>query len=302
MTDVNDQLNTEMRNKKSECLHQFSTLEIIKLMNEEDHEVPVVVKRALPQIEKVIDQAVKVLNNGGKLFYFGAGTSGRLGVLDASECPPTFGVSEDLINGIIAGGDHALRYAIEGAEDSEEAGAGDVKKYVNGNDMVIGIASSGKTPYVLGAMKAAEKASVPTGCIVCNDHSPLSQLVTFPVELPVGAEVITGSTRLKAGTAQKMVLNMISSAAMIKLGKVYKNLMVNVKASNAKLRQRTISIIQEVTGAGEAEAVLYSERAKGDARVAILMYLLKTEAEQAKKLLDEKDGNFAEVMKSMENK
>ncbi|KHE67320.1 N-acetylmuramic acid 6-phosphate etherase [Halobacillus sp. BBL2006] len=302
MTDVNDQLNTEMRNKKSERLHQFSTLEIIELMNEEDHEVPIVVKAALPQIEKVIDQAVKVLKNGGKLFYFGAGTSGRLGVLDASECPPTFGVSEDLINGIIAGGDHALRYAIEGAEDSEEAGAADVKKNVDANDMVIGIASSGKTPYVLGAIKEAEKAAVPTGCIVCNENSPLSQLVTYPVELPVGAEVITGSTRLKAGTAQKMVLNMISSAAMIKLGKVYKNLMVNVKASNAKLRQRTISIIQELTGVGEAEAVLYSERAEGDARVAILMYLLKTDAEQARKMLDEKGGNFAEVMKSIESK
>ncbi|MGI8314126.1 N-acetylmuramic acid 6-phosphate etherase [Halobacillus mangrovi] len=299
MTDVNDRLNTEMRNKKSDRLHNFSTLEIIELMNEEDHLVPAVVKRALPQIEKVIDRAVKVLKNGGKLFYFGAGTSGRLGVLDASECPPTFGVPNDLVNGIIAGGDHALRFAIEGAEDSEEAGAADVGKHVSLHDMVIGIASSGRTPYVLGVIDAAKKLGVPTAGISCNDNAELSKLVDFPVELPVGAEVITGSTRLKAGTAQKMVLNMISSASMIKLGKVYNNLMVNVQASNEKLRKRTLSIIQELTGVGEAEALHYSQQAQGDARVAILMVLLKTDVSQAKKMLEEKSGNFAEVMKDI---
>ncbi|ARI77712.1 N-acetylmuramic acid 6-phosphate etherase [Halobacillus mangrovi] len=302
MTDVNDRLNTEMSNKKSERLHNFSTLEIIELMNEEDHVVPAVVKRALPQIEKVIDQAVEVVKNGGKLFYFGAGTSGRLGVLDASECPPTFGVPEDLVNGIIAGGDHALRYAIEGAEDSEEAGVADVGKHVSLNDMVIGIASSGRTPYVLGVIDAAKKLGVPTAGISCNHNAELSKVVDLPIELPVGAEVITGSTRLKAGTAQKMVLNMISSASMIKLGKVYNNLMINVQASNKKLRKRTLSIIQEITGVSEAEALRYSEQAQGDARVAILMVLLNADAEKAKEFLEEKSGNFAEVMNDLEKK
>ncbi|WP_431522093.1 N-acetylmuramic acid 6-phosphate etherase [Guptibacillus hwajinpoensis] len=300
MTDVNETANTEMRNAKSEALHQFTTLEIIELMNEEDHSVPVIVKGALSQIEKVIDQAVTVMKNGGKLFYFGAGTSGRLGVLDASECPPTFGVAADLVNGIIAGGDRALRYPIEGAEDSKKTGAEDVRKYVGVNDMVIGIASSGRTPYVIGAIEAAMKMGVRTAAISCNSGAKLSTLVTYPIELPVGAEVVTGSTRLKAGTAQKMVLNMITTASMIKLGKVYRNLMVNVQASNEKLRKRTVSIIQELTGVGEKEAANYSEQAEGDARIAILMILMKIGAKEANEILDRKDGNFAEVMEGIE--
>ena len=295
MTDVNE-ANTEMRNTKSENLHQFSTLEIIELMNEEDGSVAGVVKGALPEIEKVIDHAVFVMKSGGKLFYFGAGTSGRLGVLDASECPPTFGVAADLVNGIIAGGDRALRYPIEGAEDSKETGAEDVQKHVGAKDMVIGIASSGRTPYVLGAIEAANKMGIRTAGISCNRGAELSKLVTYPIELPVGPEVVTGSTRLKAGTAQKMVLNMITTASMIKLGKVYRNLMVNVQASNEKLRKRTVSIIQELTGVSEGEAARYSERAEGDARVAVLMILLKVDVDRAKKLLEEKDGNFVEVM------
>lgn len=292
--------NTETRNMKSERLHQFTTLEIIELMNEEDHSVPVIVKGALPQIERVIDCAVAVMKNGGKLFYFGAGTSGRLGVLDASECPPTFGVAADLVNGIIAGGDRALRYPIEGAEDSKETGAEDVRKHVNSNDMVIGIASSGRTPYVLGAIEAANQLGVPTAGIACNRKSELSKFVTYAIELPVGAEVVTGSTRLKAGTAQKMVLNMITTASMIKLGKVYKNLMVNVQASNEKLRKRTVSIIQELTGVSEREAMRYSELAEGDARMAVIMILLKVGVDEAREMLERKDGNFVEVMEGME--
>lgn len=291
---------TETRNVKSERLHQFTTLEIIELMNEEDHSVPVIVKGALPQIERVIDCAVAVMKNGGKLFYFGAGTSGRLGVLDASECPPTFGVAADLVNGIIAGGDRALRYPIEGAEDSKETGAEDVRKHVNSNDMVIGIASSGRTPYVLGAIEAANQLGVTTAGIACNRGSELSTIVTYPIEVPVGAEVVTGSTRLKAGTAQKMVLNMITTASMIKLGKVYKNLMVNVQASNEKLRKRTVSIIQELTGVSEREAMRYSELAEGDARMAVIMILLKVGVDEAREMLERKDGNFVEVMEGME--
>ncbi|MGA9287554.1 MAG: N-acetylmuramic acid 6-phosphate etherase [Anaerobacillus sp.] len=295
MTDVNE-ANTEMRNVKSENLHQFSTLEIIELMNEEDGSVAGVVKGALPEIEKVIDSAVSVIKNGGKLFYFGAGTSGRLGVLDASECPPTFGVPADLVNGIIAGGDRALRYPIEGAEDSKETGAKDVEKHVGVKDMVIGIASSGRTPYVLGAIEAANKIGIQTAGVSCNRTSDLSKIVTYPIELPVGPEIVTGSTRLKAGTAQKMVLNMITTASMIKLGKVYRNLMVNVQASNEKLRKRTVSIIQELTGVSEEEADRYSAQAEGDARVAVLMIMLKVDAKEANVLLERKDGNFVEVM------
>ncbi|KMM36865.1 N-acetylmuramic acid-6-phosphate etherase [Alkalihalobacillus macyae] len=298
MTDVNP-ANTETRNTKSECLHQFTTLEIIELMNEEDHSVPVIVKGALPEIEKVIDQAVAVMKNGGKLYYFGAGTSGRLGVLDASECPPTFGVAADLVNGIIAGGDRALRFPIEGAEDSKEMGAEDVRKHVTSNDMVIGIASSGRTPYVIGAIEAANEMGLPTAGIACNRGSELSTLVTYPIELPVGAEVVTGSTRLKAGTAQKMVLNMITTASMVKLGKVYKNLMVNVQASNEKLRKRTISIVQELTGVTQEEAERYTQLGGGDPRVAVLMILLKIKVEEARDILKKKENNFAEVMKEV---
>ncbi|MDP4552544.1 N-acetylmuramic acid 6-phosphate etherase [Alkalihalobacillus macyae] len=301
MTDVNP-ANTETRNTKSERLHQFTTLEIIELMNEEDHSVPVIVKGALPQIEKVIDQAVAVMRNGGKLYYFGAGTSGRLGVLDASECPPTFGVAADLVNGIIAGGDRALRFPIEGAEDSKETGVEDVQKHVTSNDMVIGIASSGRTPYVIGAIEAANEMGVPTAGVVCNRGSELSTLVTYSIELPVGAEVVTGSTRLKAGTAQKMVLNMITTASMVKLGKVYKNLMVNVQASNEKLRKRTVSIVQELTGVTQEEAERYSKEAEGDARVAVIMILLKVKVDEAKEMIERTGGNFAEVMKGIEKK
>ncbi|WLR61400.1 N-acetylmuramic acid 6-phosphate etherase [Guptibacillus hwajinpoensis] len=295
LTDVNE-MKTEMRNEKSENLHQFSTLEIIELMNEEDGSIAGIVKTALPEIEKVVDQAVAVMKKGGKLFYFGAGTSGRLGVLDASECPPTFGVAADLVNGIIAGGDRALRYPIEGAEDSRETGGDDVRKHVGTHDLVIGIASSGRTPYVLGAIEEANKIGVVTAGISCNTGASLSKMVTYPIELPVGPEVVTGSTRLKAGTAQKMVLNMITTASMIKLGKVYRNLMVNVQATNEKLRKRTVSIIQELTRVSEEEAARYSEQAEGDARVAVLMILRRVDADRARRLLEEKDGDFVAAM------
>ena len=236
------------------------------------------------------------MKKGGKLFYFGAGTSGRLGVLDASECPPTFGVAADLVNGIIAGGDRALRYPIEGAEDSRETGGDDVRKHVGTHDLVIGIASSGRTPYVLGAIEEANKIGVVTAGISCNTGASLSKMVTYPIELPVGPEVVTGSTRLKAGTAQKMVLNMITTASMIKLGKVYRNLMVNVQATNEKLRKRTVSIIQELTRVSEEEAARYSEQAEGDARVAVLMILRRVDADRARRLLEEKDGDFVAAM------
>jgi N-acetylmuramic acid 6-phosphate etherase len=291
---------TEMRNKDSENLHQLSTLEIIKLMNQEDQKVALVVEEALPQIRDAIDVAVNALQNGGRLFYIGAGTSGRLGILDASECPPTFGVPYELVNGIIAGGERAIRYAIEDAEDNREAGKKEVDSSVTENDVLIGIASSGRTPYVLGAIERANERRIPTVGIACNRDSELTQLAKYPIEVPVGAEVVTGSTRLKAGTAQKMVLNMISTAVMIKLGKVYKNLMVNVQATNEKLRNRSLSIIQDITGVDELTAKTMNDRAGGNTRAAILMILFLVDFETALNALKQSNDHFPNAIANLQ--
>ncbi|MBS4189961.1 N-acetylmuramic acid 6-phosphate etherase [Bacillus sp. FJAT-49705] len=301
MNEMNPTSLTEMRNKESENLHQFSTLEIIQLMNQEDKKVPEVVEKALPQLSNAIDAVVDALKCGGKLFYIGAGTSGRLGVLDASECPPTFGVSHDLVNGIIAGGEKAVRYPIENAEDNREAGIAEVDRLLTQKDIVIGIASSGSTPFVLGALERANEKNIPTVGISCNIGSDLARISKYPIEIPVGPEVVTGSTRLKAGTAQKMVLNMISTASMIKMGKVYKNLMVNVQATNEKLRQRSISIIQDVTGVEEAVAKEMSKKANGDTRMAILMILFSIECETAKSILNNYNDHFPKALEELQN-
>ncbi|MBY0123335.1 N-acetylmuramic acid 6-phosphate etherase [Bacillus sp. S/N-304-OC-R1] len=300
MNETNPAYLTEMRNEKSENLHQFSTIDIIRLMNQEDKQVPYVVEKALPQISKAIDAVVERLQQGGKLFYIGAGTSGRLGVLDASECPPTFGVAHDLVNGIIAGGEKAVRFPIENAEDNWEAGKEEVDSHISSNDIVVGIASSGSTPFVLGAIERANEKNIPTIGISCNIGSELSRISKYPIDIPVGAEIITGSTRLKAGTAQKMVLNMISTASMIKLGKVYNNLMVNVQATNEKLRQRSISIIQDLTGADEVTAKEMNEKANGNTRAAILMILFSVEYETASLVLEEQQGHFPNAMEQLQ--
>jgi N-acetylmuramic acid 6-phosphate etherase len=296
MIDIDPTYLTEMRNKDSENLHQFSTLAIIKLMNQEDKTVPLVVEKALPQIRDAIDAVVDAVQRGGKIYYFGAGTSGRLGVLDASECPPTFGVSKNLVTGIIAGGEKAIRYPIENAEDNREAGEDEVDRLLNDNDILIGIASSGRTPFVLGALERANNRKIPTIGISCNVGSQLTKVSNYPIELPVGPEVVTGSTRLKAGTAQKLVLNMISTATMIKLGKVYNNLMVNVQATNEKLRYRSISIIQDITGVDELVAREMTEKANGDTRAAILMILFNVNFDAAITVLNEKNGHFPRAM------
>jgi N-acetylmuramic acid 6-phosphate etherase len=291
---------TEMRNKDSENLHQLSTLDIIGLMNQEDQKVALVVQQALPQIRDAIDAAVNALQNGGKLFYLGAGTSGRLGILDASECPPTFGVPHELVNGIIAGGERAIRYAIEDAEDNWEAGKEVVDSLITANDVLVGIASSGRTPYVLGAIQRGNERGIPTVGISCNAGSELSKLAKFPIEVPVGPEVVTGSTRLKAGTAQKMVLNMISTAVMIKLGKVYKNLMVNVQATNEKLRNRSLSIIQDITGVDEQTAKTMNDRANGNTRAAILMILFFVDYETAVDALTRNNDHFPNALAELQ--
>ncbi|MYL57624.1 N-acetylmuramic acid 6-phosphate etherase [Virgibacillus halodenitrificans] len=289
-------LTTEMKNEKSNNLHEYSTKKILQLMNEEDKSVPLAVEHALPKIEEAIELMVSAISSGHRVLYFGAGTSGRLGVLDASECPPTFGVSENLFQGVIAGGDRALRHAIENAEDSEQSGEEDVANSVEVGDIVVGIAASGHTPYVIGAMKKANKMGVRTVGITCNKDTTLSELVDVSIELVVGSEIITGSTRLKAGTAQKLTLNMLSTATMIRTGKVYKNLMVNVQATNQKLRNRSIEIIKDIAEVDEETARIVNEKANGDLKVSILVLLLNLSIEEAKLKLEKNQGNIAKAL------
>ncbi|PYE78210.1 N-acetylmuramic acid 6-phosphate etherase [Winogradskyella epiphytica] len=233
----------------------MSINEIIKHINKEDKTVPLAVEKALPQIEQVIEHVVSKLNTGGRLFYIGAGTSGRLGILDASECPPTFGVSHDLVIGLIAGGDDAIRKAVENAEDSTTQGWEDLKAYnISSNDIVIGIAASGTTPYVISALEKCNEYHIITGCITCNKNSPLSLTAKYPIEVVVGPEFLTGSSRMKAGTAQKMVLNMITTTSMIQLGKVKGNKMIDMQLSNEKLVQRAIYMIKSELNVSDKEA------------------------------------------------
>lgn len=220
-------------------LEEMTVSELLININKEDQTVPIAVEKALPQIENTVKKIVSQLKNGGRLFYIGAGTSGRLGILDASECPPTYGVPFDMVIGLIAGGDIAIRKAVENAEDNTSQAAIDLQVFdINSNDFVVGIAASGTTPYVLGGMDFCKENNIPTACITCNPGSPLALAVDFPIEVVVGPEFVTGSSRMKAGTAQKLVLNMISTATMIQLGKVKGNKMVHMKLSNDKLVHR----------------------------------------------------------------
>ncbi|MBD3863686.1 N-acetylmuramic acid 6-phosphate etherase [Olleya marilimosa] len=225
-------------------LEKMSLSDLLNNINKEDQTVPLAVQKAIPQIETLVHQIVIKLKQGGRLFYIGAGTSGRLGIVDASECPPTFGVSYDLVIGLIAGGDKAIREAVEFAEDSTNQGWTDLQKHkISDNDVVIGIAASGTTPYVISALQQCNKNNIITGCITCNKNSPLSQTTQFPIEVIVGPEFVTGSSRMKAGTAQKLILNMISTSTMIQLGKVKGNKMVDMQLSNDKLVDRGIKMI-----------------------------------------------------------
>lgn len=251
-------MNFEKTTEKDSHYNHLETMsinDIISHINTEDKTVPLAVEKALPQIEALIDQVVSKLKNGGRIFYIGAGTSGRLGILDASECPPTFGVSHDLVVGLIAGGDKAIRKAVENAEDSITQGWQDLIAYhISTDDIVIGIAASGTTPYVVSTLEKCNTEGLITGCITCNKNSPLSQVAQFPIEVIVGPEFLTGSSRMKAGTAQKLVLNMISTASMIKLGKVKGNKMVDMQLSNHKLVTRGVKMIMEALGISEEAA------------------------------------------------
>ncbi len=231
-----------------DALEQMSTADLLANINREDKTVALSVKEQIPQIEQLINAIVPKMKKGGRLFYLGAGTSGRLGIVDASECPPTFGVDHGLVVGIMAGGDKAMRKAVEFAEDNTELGWNDLSEHnINTNDVVIGIAASGTTPYVIGALKKCQVENITTGCIVCNANAPVTEVSDYPVELVVGPEFVTGSTRMKSGTAQKLVLNMISTSVMIQLGKVKGNKMVDMQLSNNKLVDRgTKMIMQEI--------------------------------------------------------
>lgn len=234
-----DFIKTTEQDSKYNHLEKMSVNELLTNINTEDKTVPFAVEKAIPQIEQLTLQILKALRNGGRLFYIGAGTSGRLGIVDASECPPTFGVPHELVVGLIAGGDTAIRKAVEFAEDSDDQGFLDLEKHtVSNKDIVVGIAASGTTPYVIAALKNCNKENIVTGCITCNKNSPLANVAQFPIEIVVGAEFITGSSRMKAGTAQKLVLNMLSTASMIQLGKVKGNRMVDMQLSNKKLVER----------------------------------------------------------------
>jgi N-acetylmuramic acid 6-phosphate etherase len=235
---------TTEQSSKYEHLEQMSVVEVLHNINTEDKTVPLAVEKALPQIEALVIQLVSKMKLGGRLFYIGAGTSGRLGIVDASECPPTFGVPFDLVNGIIAGGDQAIRRAVENAEDHNSQAWIDLKEHnITSKDVVIGIAASGTTPYVIGGLQACNENNITTGCITCNEGSPLALTATFPIVVVVGPEFVTGSSRMKAGTAQKLVLNMISTTAMIQLGKVKGNKMVDMQLSNDKLVDRGVKMI-----------------------------------------------------------
>ncbi|NGQ94890.1 N-acetylmuramic acid 6-phosphate etherase [Brevibacillus sp. SYP-B805] len=286
------ELTTEMRNPRTEDLDRLPTLEILRVMNEEDKKVAYAVERVLPEIARAVEMIAEALKHGGRLFYFGAGTSGRLGILDAAECPPTFGTDPKLVQGVIAGGMSAMMVAVEGAEDMPELGAEDVEKYgVTADDVVVGIAASGRTPYVIGVLEAAKARRAKTISLSCNPVATINQGVDVAINVVVGPEVVTGSTRLKAGTATKLVLNMLTTGSMIKLGKVYGNLMVNVQATNQKLRERVKTIIRAATGVGYAEAERLAQEAGGDARLAIVMQKTGLGAQEAARLLAAAGGN-----------
>jgi N-acetylmuramic acid 6-phosphate etherase len=279
---------TEQENPNTANIDQVSTLEAVRLINNEDKKVAEAIEKVLPEISRVIDKIVERLKTGGRLFYVGTGTSGRLGVLDASEIPPTFGVSYNLVQGIIAGGYDALYKATESSEDNWEAGAEDLKnRGLAGSDAVIGIAASGRTPYTIGAVEFARNLGCFTACIVCVPASAISNEVDIPIVAEVGAEALTGSTRMKAGTAQKLILNMISTVCLIRLGYVKGNRMTNVKSSNIKLKERSVRILMAETGIDELSAQALLDESNFDLRVALVMFHAKVDHKQAENALME---------------
>ncbi|MFQ3248767.1 MAG: N-acetylmuramic acid 6-phosphate etherase [Glaciecola sp.] len=305
MTDTHDILNelnsipSEAINSASEHIDLMSTVEVLKCINEQDALVAPAVSKAIPDISKAVDAAVDCLKDGGRLIYIGAGTSGRLGILDAVECRPTFSVSDNIVVGLIAGGERALIHAVEGAEDDSNAAQQDLENIQFSNkDMLIGLAASGRTPYVIGALKFANSLNATTACIVCNPQAPLIDIADIGICANVGPEVLTGSTRMKSGTAQKLILNMISTASMIKLGKTYKNLMVDVNATNQKLLARAIRIVMQATDCEESVAVETLAISNNNAKLAILKILTNNDIETCENLLKQSDGFLRTALNS----
>lgn len=291
---------TENRNINTMDIDKISTVEMLEKINNEDKNVPLAVKKEIPQIAELIEKAVERMRKGGRIIYIGAGTSGRLGVLDASECPPTYGVEPELVQGVIAGGEEAMFKAKEGAEDSEELAVLDLKeRNLNKNDIVIGIAASGRTPYVIGALKFAKENGALTASISCNKNSPIAKEADIEIAPVVGAEVVTGSTRMKSGTAQKLVLNMISTGVMIKLGKVYENLMVDFKATNAKLFERSKKIVMEATGVSREEAENKLNDTGFDVKLSIFIILSGLNKSEAKEILEKNNGYIAKALQEI---
>ncbi|EKY28620.1 N-acetylmuramic acid 6-phosphate etherase [Clostridium celatum] len=293
-------LDTEQVNENTKSIDSLSTIDMITTINNEDKKVALAVENVIPNIASVVDETYDRLKRGGRLIYIGAGTSGRLGVLDASECPPTYGVDFELVKGIMAGGKDAMFKAKEGAEDSKELAVEDLKDInLTEKDMVIGLAASGRTPYVIGGLEYAKKIKAGTGSISCVNNSEISKIADFPVEVIVGPEVVTGSTRMKSGTAQKMVLNMISTGVMIKLGKVYGNLMIDVKATNEKLVERAKGIIMKCTGCTREVAEEYMNITGDDVRLSIFMILSDLDKEQSIEFLSKNDNNIRKALESI---
>ena len=289
---------TEQRNPNSMHVDSLSALEIVQLMNEEDKQVPLAIEKCLPQIAQAVECIVAAFQQGGRLVYIGAGTSGRLGVLDASECPPTFGVSPEMVKGIIAGGERALRHPIEGAEDSKAQAVVDLQTiHFSSKDVLVGIAASGRTPYVIGALEYAKSLGSVTASIASNPNSAMANIVDIAIDTVVGPEVLTGSSRLKSGTAQKLVLNMLTTASMILMGKCYQNLMVDVQASNEKLKARAIRIVMQATDCDKTLAEETLKQANQNAKLAIMMILSGLDRAQAEALLEKHQGKLQLALK-----
>ena len=290
-------LRTERANPASADLDTKSALEIVEIINREDHKVPKAVKKVLPQVARAVELVENALRHGGRLIYVGTGTSGRLGALDSSECPPTFNTRPEQVQYLIAGGDRALGHAVEANEDSREVGRADmVKKRPGKNDVVIGLAASGRTPYTIAAVEYARSKGAKTVAIVCNQDTPLAKAVTVAIEVEVGPEVLSGSTRMKAGSAQKMICNMITTGAMTRLGYVYGNLMVNVHLKNEKLVERGIRILQQITGLSEVEAARAIERAGESLPIALIMTKTGAKKSEAARRLKNARGNVRKAI------
>ncbi|KJY90947.1 N-acetylmuramic acid-6-phosphate etherase [Vibrio neptunius] len=282
---------SEGRNPETMDIDLLPSLEIVKRINQQDKFVPLAVEKVLPDIAQAVDKITQAFKSGGRLVYMGAGTSGRLGVLDASECPPTFGVSDQMVIGLIAGGPDAILKAKEGAEDSPELGVADLKSIeFSDKDVVVGIAASGRTPYVIGALEYANDLGATTVALSCNPDSIIAEVAQIAISPVVGPEALTGSTRLKSGTAQKLVLNMLTTASMIRLGKSYQNLMVDVKATNKKLVARAARIVMQATECDKQQAVNTLERTDYDVKLAILMLLTGMDVDSARSQLNHQEG------------